>query len=114
MYIFSFIRKGDKEKVKVTIPGELKSTILRTSGWNGVDAPVYLEITIKSNYLDLMDKKELENLLWYGILEEIHVYKDDGTLSFDMKVPINFIDLVSAEGDLIITYGNQLYADDAS
>lgn len=80
----------------------------------GKGKPKYMYLWFKLRHNDKMKFKEWENYFYYRKLKSIFIYEEDGkTLKHAIEAPEPFIQCYYEEGDLIVTYGQQLYADEA-
>lgn len=81
--------------------------------WDGKNQPKYMMILIKEKAVDKSQRQLWENLFYYQKLRTIFVYDEEGQkLSHAIPAPSNFIDLHYEEGDLVVQFGDSLYADE--
>lgn len=98
----------------VEIKGKQSILRIRTARWMGDNPPKYLCLILKKKHLSVDKLKMLENNFWYDTLEEVKIYDiDTGDLNTIMKVPTPFLELQHGDGELVVCYGDTLYADDA-
>lgn len=81
---------------------------IRMAHWDGTNPPKYIQIEIKKSAV----QQHFENLFYYHKLKTIIVYEDE-KVSHAITIPDNFIELHLEEGDLIVSFGDILYYDDA-
>ena len=97
----------------IDIPG-LKTVRIGLAGYTGVGEPKYLYLWIKLKYSDKTNFQKWENLLFYRKLKFINIFSEDKSDLLDtIMVPSPFLNLYYEEGDMIVQYGNSIYADEA-
>ena len=84
------------------------------AGYHGHGKPKYMYLWFKERYNDKMDFKKWENIFPYRKLKSIITYDEDmKSVKHAIEAPEPFIQCYYEEGDLIVTYGNQLYSEEA-
>lgn len=84
------------------------------AGYKGKGQPKYMYLWFRLRYNDKLKFKEWENSFYYKKLKSIFTYDEDcTTLRSAIQAPEPFLNLYYEEGDLVVQYGNTLYADEA-
>lgn len=109
MYRFLF---DDNSTIEIN---NLEALKIGMASYNGHDEPKYVYLWIKHRKLESCKElfRKWEDKFFYRQLKTIFIYDDEGKFSGAIPIPEPFLDLHYEEGDLVITYGDQLYADDA-
>lgn len=96
----------------IDIPG-LKTVKIGLAGYTGSGEPRYLYLWIKLRYSDKCSFKKWETLMYYKTLKYINIFNEDNELIDTLMAPRPFLNLYYEEGDMIVQYGNPIYANDA-
>lgn len=98
-----------------TIELPLKAMKVGLAKWDGTSKPPrYLWIWIKEKHTDRSQFKVWETFFYHRTLLRIECYsEDDQSLSHTIPVPTPFVDFHYEEGDIVASYGDTLYSDEA-
>lgn len=111
--VFHYKLMFDKEQT-IDVPEETRALKIYLSCWKGGSSmPKYVYLLFKSKYIDKQTFKEWENLFYNRTLTCIGVFDNTDKLDHVVPIPSPFIELHYEDGDMVVQYGNQLYADDA-
>lgn len=92
----------------------LKSLAIGLAKYDGTNPPRYMYLWFKHRFHDKSEFKKWENQFFYHKLLKIYVY-DETEQSVTMLIPApdNFLELVYEEDDLVVAYGDPIYANEA-
>lgn len=100
------------DKSFIEVP-DVRSMHTGLAQWNGKDYPKYLYLWFKSRYFDHSQLKTWQDDFSYKELIKVVTYNDEGKITSVIPVPKNFIQAYFEEGDLLVTYGDPVWADEA-
>lgn len=115
MYELVFESKDSEKELKVLLPSTPKTLRIGLAKWDGKSKPKYLWMILSGKTISSKLLKDIEIYLWYWNLKKINCFKPDtdAEIDYTILVPDNFINLHKEEGDLVVYYGDILYADEA-
>ena len=103
-----------EDETSIEVPGGYKAMAIYLAMYDGKNPPKYLSLWFKNKYVPKSITKSWEAKLWAMPLKMILTYDEDGkTVRSAITVPKPFVTLRFEEEDLIIEYGDVVYADDA-
>ena len=100
----------DTEELEIK---DLASMKIGLASFNGVDAPKYMYLIFKKRYYEKDVLQTYDSLFHRRKLLKIDISNPDSS-DWVIPSPDNFIESYFEEGDLIVCYGDPIYADEAS